>query len=179
MYVRVCAGVWVHAWWCRGRQVWSVPSWGLSLASSHMGSSLHVSLLQTHRHMDTHAHTQQLSAELQRRLAVPSCLRIAVRGWWLRFNTAAGLHRALQQNGKWQKPPLFLSHTIAPSLSFCPCDCLCLPLSITFPLAPQFNTDLTASIILQRRLFADAAQLSIRTDTQSGSNVTSPHYVNG
>lgn len=64
-----------------------------------------------------------------------------------------------------------------------------LPLSLSFPpssshslhrsLPPQFNTDLTAGIILQRRLFADAAELSIRADTQSGSNVTSPHYVNG
>lgn len=56
---------------------------------------------------------------------------------------------------------------------------LCLRLAPSITLPPQFNTDLTASIILQRRLFADAAELSIRTDTQSGSNVTSPHYVNG
>lgn len=54
-----------------------------------------------------------------------------------------------------------------------------LRLTPSITLSPQFNTDLTASIILQRRLFADAAELSIRTDTQSGSNVTSPHYVNG
>lgn len=41
----------------------------------------------------------------------------------------------------------------------------------------EFNTDLTTSLIFGR-LFADAVELSIRTDTQSGSNVTSPHYVN-
>lgn len=41
----------------------------------------------------------------------------------------------------------------------------------------EFNSDLTTSTILGR-LFADAVDLSIRTDTQSGSNVTSPHYVN-
>lgn len=41
----------------------------------------------------------------------------------------------------------------------------------------EFNSDLTTSMIFGR-LFADAVELSIRTDTQSGSNVTSPHYVN-
>lgn len=41
----------------------------------------------------------------------------------------------------------------------------------------EFNSDLTTSTIFGR-LFADAVELSIRTDTQSGSNVTSPHYVN-
>lgn len=41
----------------------------------------------------------------------------------------------------------------------------------------EFNSDLSTSTILGR-LFADAVELSIRTDTQSGSNVTSPHYVN-
>lgn len=41
----------------------------------------------------------------------------------------------------------------------------------------EFNTDLTKSQIFGR-LFADAVELSIQTDTQSGSNVTSPHYVN-
>lgn len=41
----------------------------------------------------------------------------------------------------------------------------------------EFNTDLTTSLIFGR-LFADAVELSIQADTQSGSNVTSPHYVN-
>lgn len=41
----------------------------------------------------------------------------------------------------------------------------------------EFNSDLTTSTNFGR-LFADAVELSIRTDTQSGSNVTSPHYVN-
>lgn len=41
----------------------------------------------------------------------------------------------------------------------------------------EFNSVLTTSMIFGR-LFADAVELSIRTDTQSGSNVTSPHYVN-
>lgn len=67
----------------------------------------------------------------------------------------------------------------SPPLSLSLFLCLGLTPSITLSLPPQFNADLTAGIILQRRLFADAAELSIRADTQSGSNVTSPHYVNG
>lgn len=53
------------------------------------------------------------------------------------------------------------------------------PQALDFILAhfAEFNSDLTTSMIFGR-LFADAVELSIRTDTQSGSNVTSPHYVN-
>lgn len=38
-------------------------------------------------------------------------------------------------------------------------------------------SDLTPSTGLER-LFADAVELSTRAGAQSGSNVTSPHYVN-
>lgn len=149
-----------------------MPTHGPSPATSHMGTSP----CPKHTHTHTTAHTA----------AFRRALETMTRGPFLFKDSCQRMMAPIQHCSRFAQSSLIkrkkakASTLSVLSLSFPPLSvCLRLTLSITLPLPPQFNTDLTASIILQRRLFADAAELSIRTDTQSGSNVTSPHYVNG
>lgn len=140
-----------------------MPTRGPSPTSSRMGT-FPLPHARTHARTRARAHTETMTRGPF--LFKDSCQRVMAQiQHCSRFAQGSVIKEGEKKEKKKKSPSLslFLRRLLTPSVA----------------LPPQFTTDLTASIILQRGLFADAAELSIRTDTQSGSNVTSPHYVNG